>query len=135
MTAPSGFVCISCGRTSFDMSAAPMCHKCRGAPLRVPVIVDGPRMAVLATLVRLGHDVGSVDARKVDPEAAAHQRLFCVALVDDAAIATLGEDLRRELVDDDTALALTDRCMVLPLPLDARLVVFLDMPTLAAPTY
>jgi hypothetical protein len=79
-------------------------------------------------LARLSHDIGSVAAEKIDPLAAPDgARFMTVALVDAAQIGVLAEDLRRELAGDRLALALTDRVLVMPLPLDACLLVFLDI--------
>ena len=29
MKQPSGFICASCSRTCFDLTLAPVCHRCR----------------------------------------------------------------------------------------------------------
>jgi hypothetical protein len=96
----------------------------------VLVSVEPAAGPVLDALIRLHRDIGSVDARKVRAEAPAGARLLCVNLVDFEAVAQLGAELRRELADHPEALALTDRCMVVPLPVETCLVVFLDIAAL-----
>jgi hypothetical protein len=94
------------------------------------VEVEPAAAPVLAALRRLSHDVGSVSAHNVRADAPAGARLLCVSLINGAAILQLGAALRRELAGEPEALALTDRCMIVPLPLDTRLLVFLDIAAL-----
>jgi hypothetical protein len=86
---------------------------------------------VLRALRRIGRDVGSVSANRIVDTMPADARFVMVVAVDDGDVAVLGADLRRELADDPDALALTNRCFVLPQELDMRLVVFLDLVALA----
>jgi hypothetical protein len=102
------------------------------APLKVRLVMEDDALSVVAALERIHVDVGSVSATKLDKRAPADMRLMVVAVTDDAGVAMLGADLRRELADDPKALALTNRVMVLPSELDTRLVVFLDIAAINA---
>lgn len=98
--------------------------------LKVLVAVEPAAQPVVDALIRLHRDIGSVDARRVRADAPAGARLLCVNLVSFEALLQLGVELRRELTGQPEALALTDRCMLLPLPLETCLVVFLDIAAL-----
>lgn len=97
-------------------------------PLKVPLAVDIDGAPVLDALTRLHHDIGSIRASHLDPEAPPDVRLLCVALADEGAVHKLRIDLGRELRDkDETTKQLASRVAMVPLPLDAWLVIFRDI--------
>ena len=102
------------------------------APLKVPLVVEPNAAPVLGALNRMHVDIGSMAATKLDKRAPADMRMLVVAVADDAGVAMLGADLRRELAHESRALALTNRVMVLAGALDTRIVVFLDIAALDA---
>lgn len=105
------------------------------APLKVRIGVSPEAQPVIEALGRLSIDVGSVNAHSLFPDmpVPAETRFFCVAVSDERGVIDLAAALRRELRGDDAALALCNKCLIEKLPLDARLVVFLDIVAIEAP--
>jgi hypothetical protein len=105
------------------------------APLKVRVGVSPEAQPVLEALGRLAVDIGSVAASRFFPPGLlpSWARFLCVAVADERGVIDLAAALRRELRGNDAALALCNKCLVHHLPLDARLMVFLDIPAIDAP--
>ena len=78
-------------------------------------------------------DLGSVRAASLFPNAPPDLRFLCVALADPAAVDDLGARMRRAWLDRPDLVKLTDRTVRVMLPLDAALLVFLDIPAIEAP--
>lgn len=103
------------------------------APLKVYIGVSPEAQPVIEALYRLSLDVGSVKGDRFFPALPPEVRFLCVAVSDAHGVIDLGANLRRELRGNDAALALSNKCLVDRLPLDARLIVFLDIVALEAP--
>jgi len=82
---------------------------------------------VLDFLKEHHHDIGSINADRLDARAPPDMRLLCVALADQSALLDLIVQMQMAWLPDDAAIKLTDRVAILPLPLDTLLVVFLDI--------
>jgi hypothetical protein len=104
------------------------------APLKVRVGVTPEAQPVVDALGRLHVDIGSVAASRFFPPDLLPEwaRFLCVAVADERGVIDLAANLRRELRGDDAALLLSNKCLIEKLPLDARLVVFLDIPAIDA---
>jgi len=105
------------------------------APLKVRVGVTPEAQPIIDALGRLAVDIGSVAASRFFPPGLLPEwaRFLCVAVADERGVIDLGVGLRRELRGNDAALALCNKVLVDKLPLDARLMVFLDIPAIDAP--
>lgn len=100
------------------------------APLLVLVKVEPAAQPVVDALERLNVNIGSVAAAKLYVNAPSDARLLCVALADDLAVARFAADLRDELADNPAARELCGNAKIVPLQLDARLIVFTDIAAL-----
>ena len=110
-------------------------------PLRLRVAVYPDAQPVADALARLHVDLGSVRAGTLGvlPEGVADDdRFLCVALSDYDEVLAFSKRLRADLSEHLSpwemlkAIKLTDRCLLHPLPLDAVLIVFLDIPAFDA---
>lgn len=100
-------------------------------PPKVRIAVLDEAQPVMDFLAAHRLDIGSLNADRLDPRAPPDMRLLCVALVDDDALRELILTMQREL--SDSALGLTNRVALLPLPLDTLLLVFLDIVAIESP--
>lgn len=62
--APHGFICESCGRTSYSMGHAPRCHRCRRAAMATSKVPEWVENAMAA---RWLETKGAVAAFTADP--------------------------------------------------------------------
>ena len=101
--------------------------------LKVRVGVLDEAAGVVEFLAENAIDVGSVRADLLLDGAAGDLRFLCVVLVDREAVADLADRMRRAWVDRPDLVKLTDRSALVPLPLGAVMLVFLDIPAIDAP--
>jgi len=101
-------------------------------PLKVPIFVLDEAQPVLDFLREHHLDVGSINADRLDAQLAADMRLLCVMLADHDALADLSYRMQRAWLAEPELVALTNRCVVLPMPLDTLLLIFLDIVAIEA---
>lgn len=102
--------------------------------LKTAVAVLDEAQPVVRALESLHVDIGSISAKSLyrgdPPEEIADVRWLCVALADRSEVRPLADRLFEQLHGDARAITLTNQVLLHPLPLDAVLIVFLEIPAL-----
>ena len=96
-------------------------------PLEVLIHVEPDADPVVDALRRIGVNLGSSAATKVDPRAPPDMRLLTVAVADPAGVIDLGVALRHQLAAHPKALALSNRVLAERGPLGTVILRFLDI--------
>lgn len=94
------------------------------APLLIEIALPAAFVPIHEALTRLHRNVGSVMADKVTVMRPGRARMICVACVDDDDVTKLARDLRAELADDPTSLAIVEDVAIVHLADGLRCVVF-----------
>jgi hypothetical protein len=101
-------------------------------PLQVAVSVHPDAEGVVRFLREHGHELQTIARRVFDDTAPPNHRLLCVTLADRAAVDSMAAEMRATFAAtaDETSWNLTDRVLLVELPLETFGVVFLDIAVL-----
>jgi hypothetical protein len=101
-------------------------------PAKIAVHVHPMAAPIVQFLRDHGHDLATFRADVLDPTAPPGRRFLMVHMVDRAAVDAMGAELRAAFALDETSWNLTNRVVLVPLPLDTFAVVFLDIAVVEA---